>query len=633
MAERIRRKDWAAMALGHVDSWPESLLSAVNMILGAPVPMQRLWGPELIVLYNDALIPLISTKHPLALGQPARECWAEAWPIVGSQLEFVLSKGEALSFTNVLVPIFRDGSVQDVYWSYSYSPLFGADGSVEGVLDVAFDTTEAVLAQKRLQESEARAVRILQSIGDAVIVTDADSNVVRVNPVAERLTGWSQQEAQDAPLSRIFRIVNETTREPVDIPSEKAMRLGEVVGLANHTILVARDGSEINIDDSGSPIRDEDGKILGGVLVFRNISDRRRAERERNALTGRLNQVMRVTTDAIVSVDRNWVMTYVNPKAEEIYSASGPLLGQKVWDCFPAAVYEGSPYVEHYNRAMNEGIAGSFEAYYPDPLNIWIRIDVYPTDEGLVTFSRDVTREKQTTAALIQTEKLAAVGRLAASIAHEINNPLEAVTNLLYLAQGSEEIDEVKGYLTTAEAELQRVSVISSQTLRFYKQSSAPREVTFADLIGTVLAVHHGRMENPRVHVERRDRTTQSFSCFDGEIRQVLNNLVGNAVDALGSTGGRLLIRSREATDQRTSRRGIMITIADTGSGIEPAALSKIFDAFFTTKGATGNGLGLWVSKQIVENHAGSLRVRSSQRPGHRGTVFTLFLPFDAISR
>ena len=250
-----------------------------------------------------------------------------------------------------------------------------------------------------------------------------------------------------------------------------------------------------------------------------------------------------------------------------------------------------------------------------------------------MTFSRDVTREKQTTAALIQTEKLAAVGRLAASIAHEINNPLEAVTNLLYLAQGSEQIDEVKEYLTIAEAELQRVSVISRQTLRFYKQSSAPREVTFSDLIGTVLAVHHGRMENPRVEVERRDRTNTSFSCFDGEIRQVLNNLVGNAVDAMGSKGGRLLIRSREATDQRTSRRGITITIADTGSGIEPAAVSRIFDAFFTTKGATGNGLGLWVSKQIVENHAGALRVRSSQRPGHRGTVFTLFLPFDAISR
>jgi PAS domain S-box-containing protein len=633
MDERIRQKDWSATALGPVESWSDALVNAVNMILGAPVPMQLFWGPELVVLYNDALIPIMTTKHPGALGQPARVCWEEAWPIVGPQLDRVLSKGEAISFTNVLVPITRDGLVRDVYWNYSYSPWLGSDGSVEGVLDIAFDTTEAVEAQKRLQESEERAVRVLQSIGDAVIVTDANSKVTRINPVAQQLTGWSQDEAYQVPLSQVFRIINETTREPVEIPSEKSMQQGEVIGLANHTVLIARDGSEINIDDTGAPIRDDSGNVCGAVLVFRNISERRRAERERNALTTRLNQVMQATSDAIVSVDRNWVMTYINPKAEAIYSPGGPILGQKVWDRFPGAVYEGSPYGEHYNRAMNDRIAGEFEAYYPEPLNVWLKIEVYPTEEGLVTFSRDVTREKNTTSALIQTEKLAAVGRLAASIAHEINNPLEAVTNLLYLAQASNRIEEVKDYLKTAEAELTRVSVISSQTLRFYKQSSAPREVTFPDLIGTVLAVHHAKLENAHVQLERRDRTDESFFCFDGEIRQVLNNLVSNAVDAMGSTGGKLFIRSRKSSDPKTGRRGITITVADNGSGINPTALTKIFEAFFTTKGATGNGLGLWVSKQIIANHEGTLRVRSTQQAERHGTVFTLFLPSEAVKR
>ena len=474
MADRIRQLIWAATPLGPLSSWSDSLFAAINTVLSAPVPMQLFWGPELIVLYNDALIPIMTTKHPAALGQPAHECWSEAWSIVGPQMATVMAGGGAISFTDVVVPIVRNGKLEDVYWNYSYSPWVGADGRIEGVLDIAFDVTKAVLSQRALQVSERRANRILQSIGDAVIVTDAASKVDRMNPVAEQLTGWSEQEARNVPLSQVFRIVNETTRSEIEVPSDKAMRTGKVVGLANHTVLIAKDGTETNIDDSGAPIRDEDRHITGGVLVFRNINERRRAEKARNALTRRLNQVMQATTDAIVTVDRNWVMTYINPQAEKIYLAGGEILGRTVWERFPSAVYEGSPYVEHYNRAMQDGVAGEFEAYYPDPLNVWLKIEVYPTEDGIVTFSRDITLQKQRDSALIETEKLAAVGRLAASIAHEINNPLEAVTNLLYIAKSTETLEGVREYLDVAEAELQRVAVIANQTLRFHKQSSSP---------------------------------------------------------------------------------------------------------------------------------------------------------------
>ena len=632
MADRIRLMDWSATVLGPITAWPESLLNAANMILSASVPMQLLWGPELIVFYNDALVPAMTDKHPSALGQPARECWKEAWSVVGHQVEEVFSKGTSVNITNVLVPIQRRGALRDVYWNYAYSPWIGTEGRIEGVLDITFDVTDAVVSQRELQASEQRATRVLQSIGDAVIVTDASSRVTRMNPVAESLTGWAEKEAQGRILSEVFSIVNETTRKPVEIPSDKAMRIGAVVGLANHTVLIARNGTETSIDDSGSPIRNDQGAITGSVLVFRNINERRRAENARNTLTRRLNQVMQATTDAIVAVDRNWVMTYINPQAEKIYSEGGEILGQTVWERFPSAVYDGSPYIKHYNRAMNEGVAGEFEAYYPEPLDIWLKIEVYPTEDGIVTFSRDITLQKKRDAALIETEKLAAVGRLAASIAHEINNPLEAVTNLLYIAKTAETPDEISEYLNLAEAELQRVSVIANQTLRFHKQSSAPRTVTFDNLIGTVLAVHQGRIAASGVLLKRRDRTLEEVSCYDGEIRQVLANLLGNAVDA-SSRGGRVLLRSRRATHPKTGRAGVVMTVADTGSGISPSSLSKIFDAFFTTKGAAGNGLGLWVSKQIVDNHGGSLRVRSSQAPGRSGTVFTLFLPCDAVAR
>jgi PAS domain S-box-containing protein len=238
----------------------------------------------------------------------------------------------------------------------------------------------------------------------------------------------------------------------------------------------------------------------------------------------------------------------------------------------------------------------------------------------------DVTERVEFEIALRESEKLAAVGRLAASIAHEINNPLEAVMNLIYLAQRTECSPETQQYLGTADQELQRVKSITAQSLRFFKQSTRPQTTSCAELLTPVLALYQSRLDNAGIAVERRKRSTHTLICMESEIRQVLNNLVGNAIDAM-QRGGRLLVRSREATDWRTGRPGLAITIADTGSGIASKMLGSIYKAFYTTKGIGGTGLGLWISRGIVERHNGRLLVRSSQRPGHTGTVFQLFLP------
>ena len=246
----------------------------------------------------------------------------------------------------------------------------------------------------------------------------------------------------------------------------------------------------------------------------------------------------------------------------------------------------------------------------------------------------DITERKQAEEVVRVTEKLAAVGRLASSIAHEINNPLESVTNLLYLARtGKEELPtDIRDYLDTAERELRRVSAIANQTLRFHKQASNPLCVSCEDLIGGALSIYQSRLLNSNVKVEKRKRARRPVTCFEGEIRQVVSNLIGNAIDAMHPDGGRLLLRSRETTHWRTGQNGLMITVADTGSGINPALTEKIFEAFFTTKGLSGTGLGLWISKEIVERHQGELRVRSRQRSSG-GTVFTIFLPFEAATR
>ena len=250
---------------------------------------------------------------------------------------------------------------------------------------------------------------------------------------------------------------------------------------------------------------------------------------------------------------------------------------------------------------------------------------------GLVV--TEVTERVRAEEAMRRSEKLAAAGRLAASIAHEINNPLESVTNLLFLLQHHPSLDaEALEYASLAQRELSRVGEITQQTLRFYRSSSRPEMVRLGEVVNSVLALHTGRMQSAGVRVERRVDATAEIFGFTGELRQLLANLVGNAVDAM-SADGLLRIRVRKATLQGVE--GVRVTVADTGTGMSDDVRLRIFEPFYTTKEATGTGLGLWVSAEIVEKHKGVLSLRSRQMTaGHStsGTVFSIFFPREAVS-
>ena len=224
--------------------------------------------------------------------------------------------------------------------------------------------------------------------------------------------------------------------------------------------------------------------------------------------------------------------------------------------------------------------------------------------------------------ALIQNEKLAAVGRLAATIAHEINNPLECVTNLIYLTKMESSLDEIAlSNLTLADAELKRVAHITKQTLGFYRETSKPASVNLKEIIDDVLGLYASRIENKgiRVHREYNNDTLYGFA---GGLRQIFSNLLLNAIDAVGMNG---VITVR--TSHSRNGNQIRVTIADNGSGIPRQHLTNIFEPFFTTKAHTGTGLGLWVSKQIVEKHGGQISVRSTTRPRRSYTAFRISLP------
>jgi signal transduction histidine kinase len=509
MSDRTRAFDWKSTSVGDIEHWPELLLATVNILLCAQQPMFLWWGEELIQFYNDAYRPSLgSDKHPSALGQRGQECWPEIWGVIGPLIDDVMKRGNPYWSEDQLIPIYRDGELQDVYWTFSYSPVWDDCGRIRGTLVVCSETTARVKAERASSAERRRLLEVLQQAPAFFALLQGPDHVISMaNPL-------------------YLRLVNnrEVLGKPVRIALPEAVEQG-----------------------------------------YTAILDR---------------------------------------------------------------VYHGEPYAGY--EARYDVFAG--DGLPPDERYLdFIYEPLRESDgsvSGIIVLGVDVTDRKRAHDTLLQTEKLAAVGRLASSIAHEINNPLEAVTNLIYLAQSTATNSVTQGFLSAAEIELRRVAAITNQTLRFHRQSTNPTVCMPEELITSTLQIYQGRLTNSQIEVPRRDRVVNPVLCFDGEIRQVLSNLIGNAIDFM-MRGGRLLIRSREATNWKSGKKGVIVTIADTGPGMNRATLSKIFEPFFTTKGISGTGLGLWVSQDIVRRHFGNINVRTSQRQSHSGTVFTVFLPFD----
>jgi len=245
----------------------------------------------------------------------------------------------------------------------------------------------------------------------------------------------------------------------------------------------------------------------------------------------------------------------------------------------------------------------------------------------------DITARKNAEELLQRSEKLAMIGRLAASIAHEINNPLEAVTNLLYLIERHPKLDpQVRDFGRMAQRELSRVAHISRQTLGFYRESAVPVPVNLSELMDDIFKLYERKMARRSVNVIKQYELKREATLFPAEVRQVISNLVINALEALDERGT-ITVRTEEGVDwKHPERRGVRILVADNGHGIRPEHRRRIFEAFFTSKGDKGTGLGLWVTNGIVQKHGGSIRMRSSIRPQRHGTIFSIFLPEDAAA-
>ncbi len=331
-------------------------------------------------------------------------------------------------------------------------------------------------------------------------------------------------------------------------------------------------------------------------------------------------------TDGFWIYDTEWRITYMNAAAEEIWKQPRQeYMGRTIWELFPAVI--GTELEAQYRRAMANREMSEFEWLY-QPWQRWYRIRIYPMPDGGVAVSaRDATETRLVEKALVRAEQVAAAGKLAASISHEINNPLEAVTNLLFLAKTAPELSEdTKGLLSVADSELQRLSQIARTSLKFFRQSTAPASISVRDLIESVLTVFQPRLTRLGINLRKQYDDTPELLCFPGELQQVFTNLISNSLDAM-KKGGEMLVSVRPArSGSQTGPKGIRVIVMDSGTGMDAEVSAKLFEPFFTTKGDTGTGLGLWVSKGIVEKHKGSIRIRSL--PG-KGTAVSVYLPFE----
>jgi len=483
---------------------------------------------------------------------------------------------------------------------------------------------DIAIRNRELMESTQRLYTTLTSIGDGVIATDAQGCVTFMNSVAERLTGWPLADAIGQPLSGVFRILNEMTRQTEESPFERVRKTEQIVTLSNHTILLARDGREIAIDDSGAPIMNASGELTGVILTFRDITDRRAAEEARRLLAS----IVDSSQDSIISRDLDGIITSWNKGAEKLYGyAAGEVLNKSIAVLLPSDSAEN--FLER-EKALLSGDLKHLESKRKckDGRVIDVFLTVSPIYDnagrltGIATIGRDVTGQKQAQEALRTSEKLAATGRMAATIAHEINNPLEAVMNLLYLIETTTDADDgVRNLANQAQAELDRVAHIARQTLAFYRDSTRPVDVDLREIVESLLDIYKRDIHDKglAVRVEIEDGLT--VRGFAGELRQVFANLIRNAVEAMQSTGTLLIFGQREPDGK------VLIKVSDTGPGVPASIQERIFEPFFTTKGVNGTGLGLWVTQGIVQKHGGVITVTSPPNGSASGAEFTIRLP------
>jgi PAS domain S-box-containing protein len=501
------------------------------------------------------------------------------------------------------------------------APLQQPDGSLAH-LAVTLDLTGRKLAARALRESEQRYQIATEAAPIMVWMSGTDKRCFYFNNSWLKFVGRSlEQEIGDGWADNVHRDDFDHCVRTYLSCFDARQPFQMEYRLRHHT------GQYRWILDHGVPRYAPDGTFEGYVGGCLDIHEQKEASEYKH----RLAAIVQSSDDAIISKNLQGIVTSWNPAAERIFGYTAEeMIGASILEIIPPELHDDETRIletisrgERIDHFETIRVTKSGERM-PVSLTISPVRDNSGKIIGAAKIARDITAQKRIEHALRVTERLAAVGRLAATVAHEINNPLEAATNLLYLAKERAAKDDVRGFLAMAEEELDRVAHLTKQTLGFYRDTQAPSQIKLQELLNPLISVFKSRGKNKGVEIKPEILEAPEIFAVGGEIRQVIANLLSNSIDAV-PFGGRIRVRVRSAA--AGDRSGVRIIVADSGSGIDPEARERIFEPFFTTKKDVGTGLGLWVCKNIVDKHGGRISIRSRTDGLRSGTVFSVFLP------
>ena len=452
---------------------------------------------------------------------------------------------------------------------------------------------------------------IIASSDDPIISKDLNGIITSWNEAAERTFGYTAKEILGQSILRL--IPPELHQEEDHILTK--LRAGERID-RYETIRMRKNGERFPVSVTISPVKDDTGRVIGGFKFARDISDRKKTDESRF----RLAAVVDSADDAIISKDLNGIISSWNDGARRMFGYTAEeMVGQPILRLIPVELHYEETAILTRLRAGERVDHFETRRTRKDGSTIELSVTISPIrDEsgrviGASKIARDISDRRRIERLLVQSEKIAATGRMAAAVAHEINNPLEAVMNLIFLArQNSPPSGKAYQHLKRAEEELERVSHIARQTLGYYRDAGLPSEVFLHELIENVLTIYRSKLLAYEISVDTHFNDLQKILVSRGEFIQIFSNLIANAVDAMPN-GGSLHLSVRTLISSVGD--GIQVVIHDSGTGIKPEHLGRIFEPFFTTKGDLGTGIGLWVTKQLIEKRGGQISVASNTEP------------------
>lgn len=502
-------------------------------------------------------------------------------------------------------------------------------GQPARVLGTVMDITERKRADEILQTTLQRFYAILSSTYSGILLVTDNGRVEFANQSFCNL--FALDDAPDALVGLGSAPMLEKIKHGYRYPDEALQRIHQILHCGE-----AVKGEELAMQSGRTCLRDYiplkvDGKSYGRLWLHTDITQRKKAE-------ARLQRFYETDLFAILYWTLDGGVIEVNDKFLQMtgYARDDLRAGRLNWARMTPPEYHGMD--EDARRQIREtGIHLPYEKEFirKDGTRVWGQFSAAAWEDNRnegVSFILDITERKRAEEALLRSEKLASVGRMAAVVAHEINNPLEAVTNLLYLIGANKELPEsARQFLLTAEDELMRIAHITRQSLGFYRESNAPARTSINALLESAVDLLKKKVQTKQAVIEKQWDGDIEIMAVAGELRQVFSNLLANSLDAIGD-GGTVKLRISVGNAPINGRRSIRVTVADNGQGIAGPARSHIFEPFYTTKGTTGTGLGLWVSKQVIEKHGGTIRVRSCTSGARQGTTFSLVLPLNAAA-